>query len=68
MAVSVGRRRFALVAGPAAGTLHLPGWAGVTAFARLSGEPLDVSRTDAGLSLVVPREFAGQSLVLEILA
>lgn len=68
MAVAVGRRRFALVAGPAAETLQLPGWEGVTGLARLSGEPLAVSRADVGLSLVVPRDLAGQSLVLEILA
>jgi hypothetical protein len=68
MAVRVGRRRFALVAGPAAGTIRLPGWQGVTAFAQLSGEPVEMSRADAGVSLVVPRACGGQSLVLEILA
>lgn len=68
MAVRVSRRRFALVAGPAEGTLRLPGWQAVTGLARLSGEPVEMSRDAAGLSLVVPRECAGQSLVLEILA
>jgi alpha-L-fucosidase len=68
MAVRVGRRRFALVAGPAEGTLRLPGWQGVTGLARLSGEPVEMSRDEAGVSLVVPRDSGGKSVVLEVLA
>jgi alpha-L-fucosidase len=68
MAVAVGGRRFALLAGAPGGRIELPGWGAVTGVARLSGEAIATTRTNAALTLDLPDTLAGKSLVLEMKA
>lgn len=66
--VSVGPRRFALVAGRLPGQVRLQGWGSVTGLSTLAGRPLDVRRENGDLILDVPPELGASAMVLEVKA
>jgi len=66
--VSVGQRRFALVAGRLPGRARLQGWGSVSGLSTLAGRPLDVRRDNGDLILDSPPEPAASAMVLEVKA